>query len=154
MLRLLLAQPAAALKALESVIGLVLADPVQLYNNWLSFLGFHVLLDVAAIYTAADRRDKAEPFIAQAADDIDRYLKQGNVWHAAGYHRARIEALRGRPERALAALEDAVRLGWRRGWWLAQEPALVSLRSLPRFKLLLARIDEANQQQRQRLAQG
>ena len=109
---------------------------------------------MAAIYTAADRRDKAEPFIAQAADDIDRYLKQGNVWHAAGYHRARIEALRGRPERALAALEDAVRLGWRRGWWLAQEPALVSLRSLPRFKLLLARIDEANQQQRQRLAQG
>jgi len=66
----------------------------------------------------------------------------------------RIEALRGRTEPALAALEDALRLGWRRGWWLAQDPALESLRGQPRFTQLLARMKESNQHQRQRLQQG
>ncbi len=151
LLRLLLGQPDAALQALESVVGLVLADPVPLYNNWLSFQGHHILLDVAAIYCAADRRDQAEPFIESASGFIERYVRQGNVWHAAGYHRARVEALRGRSEPALAALEDGVRLGWRRGWWLAQDPALQSLRELPRFKALLGRIEQSNQEQRRKL---
>ena len=151
LLRLLLGQKDLALKALESVIGLVQADPVPLYNNWLSFQGQHILLDVATIYSAAGQGEKAEPFIAQAAAYIDRYVKQGNVWHAAGYHRARIAALRGQPDVALTALEDAVRLGWRRGWWLAQDPALHSLRDLPRFKAVLARIEDSNRLQRQRL---
>jgi len=152
LLQLLLGQKAVALQSLESVIGLVQADPVPLYNNWLSFQGHHVLLDVAAIYTAADRPEKAAPFIEQAIDFIDRHVKQGNVWHAAGYHRARAEAMRGRADAALSALEDAVRLGWRRGWWLSQDPALASLRGLPRFTASLARIDQAVQAQRQLLA--
>jgi len=153
-LRLQLGQTAAALKALDSVIGLVLADPVPLFNNWLSFQGHHILLDVAAIYTAADRRDQAEPFIAQAAAYLDRYASQGNVWHATDYHRARIEALRGRPDAALKALEGARGLGWRRGWWLSQDPALQSLRGEARFSALLAGIEQANQAQRQRLQPG
>jgi len=154
LLRLLLGQKEEALKAVESVIGLVLADPVPIYNDWDTFLGQQAWLDVATIYTAADQRDKAEPFIAQASTYIERYASQGNVWHAAGYHRARIEALRGRTEPALAALEDAERLGCRRGWWLAQDPALERLRGQPRFAQLLARMADSNQQQRQRLQQG
>jgi len=106
---------------------------------------------VATVYSVAGQGEKAEPFIAQTAAYIDRYVKQGNVWHAAGYHRARIAALRGQPDAALAALEDAVRLGWRRGWWLAQDPALQSLHELPRFKAVLARIEDSNRQQRHRL---
>jgi len=151
LLQLWLGQKDAALKSVESVIGLVQADPVPLYNNWLSFQGHHVLLDVATVYAVAGRPEKAAPFIDQASDFIERYVKQGNVWHAAGYHRARIAALRGQPDTALAALEDAQRLGWRRGWWLSQDPALASLRGLPRFTALLARIDQAVQVQRQQL---
>ncbi|MEL4177498.1 winged helix-turn-helix domain-containing protein [Roseateles sp. PN1] len=151
LLHLLLGQKEAALKTLESVLGLVLADPVPLYNNWLCFQGQHIWLDVATIYSAAGQRDKAEPFIEQASGFIERYARQGNVWHATGYHRARIEALRGRPEPALAALEEAYQLGWRRGWWLAQDPALQSLRELPRFKAVLARIEQAKQAQRDKL---
>ncbi len=151
LLRLLLGQSQAAVKTLESVIGLVLADPVPLYNEWETFLGQNAWLDVAAIYYAADLRDKAEPFIEQASSFVERRVSQGNVWHAIGYHRARIAAMRGQPEAALTALEDAFRLGWRRGWWLAQDPALQSLRELPRFKTLLARIEESNQGQRQKL---
>ncbi len=151
LLRLLLGQTAEALKAVEAVIGLVQADPIPLFNNWLCFLGRHILLDVATVYNAAGQRQKADPFIDQAAAYVDRYVKQGNVWHAAGYHRARIAALRGQPEAALAALDDAVRLGWRRAWWLAQDPALHSLHNLPRFKALLASVDDANRQQRQKL---
>ncbi|MFY7867548.1 winged helix-turn-helix domain-containing protein [Roseateles sp.] len=151
LLRLLLGQPEQAYKTLSSVIGLVLADPVPLYDDWSTFLGQHAWLDVAAIYCATERREQAEPFLEQASSFIERYAKQGNVWHAIGYHRARIAAMRGQPEAALAALEDAVRLGWRRGWWLAQDPALQSLRELPRFKAVLARIDQANQAQRSKL---
>ncbi|RQO60375.1 hypothetical protein DBR47_08385 [Paucibacter sp. KBW04] len=151
LLQLWLGQPQAALRSLESVIGLVLADPVPLYNNWLSFQGHHILLDVATIYSAAGQRDKAEAFIEQASAFVERYVRQGNVWHAAGYHRARVLALRGQVEAALAALEEAVRLGWRRGWWLAQDPALQGLREAPRFKALLARIEAANQEQRGKL---
>lgn len=151
LLRLLLGQSQAAVKTLESVIGLVLADPVPLYNEWETFWGQHVWLDVAAIYYAADLRDKAEPFIEQASSFVERRVSQGNVWHAIGYHRARIAAMRGQPEAALAALEEAYRLGWRRGWWLAQDPALQSLRELPRFKTLLARIEQSNQDQRRKL---
>jgi len=154
LLRLVLGQKEAALQLLESVIGIVLADPVPLYNNWLSFSGHHILLDVATVYNAVDQRDKAEPFIEQASAYVERYARQGNVWHAAGYHRARIESLRGRPEAALAALESAVAQGWRRGWWLKQDPALQSLRGQLRFDTLLARIDEANQLQRRRLPPG
>lgn len=151
LLRLLLGQTAASLKALESVIGLVQADPVPLFNNWLCFQGHHILLDVATIYSAAGQGDKAAPFIEQAEAFVDRYVRQGNVWHAAGYHRARIAALRGQPEAALSALDDAVRLGWRRGWWLAQDPALQSLREQPGFNAVLARIEDSNRLQRQRL---
>lgn len=151
LLHLFLGQKELALKTLESVLGLVLADPVPLYNNWLCFQGQHIWLDVATIYSAAGQRDKAEPFIEQASGFIERYARQGNVWHATGYHRARIEALRGRPEPALAALEEAYQLGWRRGWWLAQDPALQSLRELPRFKAVLARIEQSLQVQRDRL---
>ncbi|MDN3542963.1 MAG: winged helix-turn-helix domain-containing protein [Roseateles asaccharophilus] len=151
LLRLLLGQPEQAHKILASVVGLVLADPVPLYNEWGTFLGQHAWLDVAAVYHATGRREEAEPFIEQASSFVERYAKQGNVWHAIGYHRARMAAMRGQPEAALAALEDAVRLGWRRGWWLAQDPALQSLRELPRFKAVLARIEDSNRQQRQRL---
>jgi len=62
-----------------------------------------------------------------------------------------VAALCGQPEAALAALEDAVAQGWRRGWWLAQDPALQSLRDQPGFNALLSRIEEANQLQRRRL---
>jgi len=124
---------------------------VPLYDDWNTFLGQHAWLDVAAIYCATDHRDQAEPFIEQSSSYVERYAKQGNVWHAIGYHRARIAALRGQSDAALAALEDAVRLGWRRGWWLAQDPALQSLRELPRFKAVLARIEDSNRLQRQRL---
>lgn len=151
LLHLLLGQKELALKTLDSVIGLVLADPRPLYNSWDAFLGQHPWLDVAAIYLAAEQRDKAEPFIEQASSFVEGYASQGNVWHAIGYHRARIAAMRGKPEAALAALEAAYELGWRRGWWLAHDPALQSLRELPRFKALLALIEQSNQAQRSKL---
>ena len=37
---------------------------------------------------------------------------------------------------AVAALEEAVGLGWRRSWWIAHDPALASVRELPRVAAL------------------
>lgn len=146
-----LGQKEAALQALRGAVGLLLADPVPLYNNWLSFHGHHVLLDVAAVYTAAGLAEQAAPFVDQASSYIERYAQRGNRWHAAGYHRARVEALRGRPAAALAMLQEAVRLGWRRGWWLRHDPALAGVRQLPGFAALLVQIEQDLQTQRRSL---
>ena len=56
------------------------------------------------------------------------------------YALVRAEALAGRPEKALAALEEAVALGF--GVGAETEPALETLRKMPRFRALLPRIAE------------
>ncbi|HET9604873.1 MAG TPA: BTAD domain-containing putative transcriptional regulator [Gemmatimonadales bacterium] len=74
------------------------------------------------------------------ADSLDRWLAAQPVarvgWAASDY-RARLAALLGRPDSAMARLRDAFDEGiWPR--WLHQEPALNVLRSRPDFVALTA----------------
>lgn len=142
----------AARKALTSAVGPMLADPVPLYGPWFTCFGQHVFIDVATVYTWLGEPEEARSFLDQAFAYVDRYERQGNVWHAIGYHKARIAAMRGDEPTALAQLEKAVDMGWRRGWWLKVNPALASLRSSPRFQIVLARIETETRAQRERLA--
>ena len=142
----------AARRALTSAVGPMLADPIPLYGWWPTCFGQHILIDVATVYTWLGEPEQARPFLEQAEAYVDRFERQGNVWHAIGYHKARIAALRGDQATALAQLEKAVDLGWRRGWWLKVDPALAGLRASPRFQTVLARIETETRAQRERLA--
>lgn len=67
------------------------------------------------------------------------------------YALARAEALAGRPEKAVAALEQTVALGF--GVGAGTEPAFEALRPLPCFRALLPRIaDNARPVSRSRTA--
>jgi hypothetical protein len=86
---------------------------------------------------AAERGDAA------LADSLDRWLAAQPVarvsWTASVY-RARVAALLGRNELALARLREAFDEGvWPR--WLHQEPALAQLRGRPDFLALTATRD-------------
>jgi DNA-binding winged helix-turn-helix (wHTH) protein/TolB-like protein/Tfp pilus assembly protein PilF len=152
LLNIALGRKDLARRSLDAAVGPMLADPIPLFGQWGTFLGHHVPIDVAAVYVALGETERAGPFLDQAQAYIDRYERQGNVWHANSYHRARIAALSGRADTALDALDQAVTLGWRRAWWLRHDPALVSLRALPRFVATVARIEQITAEQRSKLA--
>ena len=140
LLQTVLGRPGLLQAELDQAVGLVLADPVPAANSWWMFQGQHLLLDAAAVYHAQGRPERAEPLLSQAQASLQRLVSQGNVWHATGYHLARIAAMRAQPEAALRALEQAVRGGWRRIWWLRHDPALAALRALPGWPAWLSRI--------------
>jgi tetratricopeptide (TPR) repeat protein len=72
---------------------------------------------------------------------LDRWLlsleAHGQVWHGVKYLRASVQALRGHKAEALAALNDAVEIGWRRAWWTEVDPALQSIRREKAFAVAL-----------------
>jgi DNA-binding winged helix-turn-helix (wHTH) protein/TolB-like protein/Tfp pilus assembly protein PilF len=90
----------------------------------------------AAVGRSADRELLArrfDSFLAEARSQGIRY------W-GISYQRAAMAALAGDPTSAMASLEEASTLGWRRAWWARTDPALTSLRSDQQFDLLLQRI--------------
>jgi len=137
---------------LERALAAVAAQSGSLDQPlWFLFQGHCTLLDLAAVYGALGREDRARPWLERAGQQLDRYERQGNVWHALAFHRARWLAMRGQHASALDALEAAARSGSRRGWWWRLDPALAGLRDAPRFRAVLAAADAVQQQQRARL---
>lgn len=147
-----LGELARARQLLEPAVGLMLADPSPAWGNWDAFNGRLVLIDAAAVFLVLGEPARAEPLLAQAEAFLARYRRQGNVWPTEPYLRARIEALRQRPQAAVAALEQAVGQGWRRSWWIAHDPALASVRAQPRVAALQARVEALAAADRRRLA--
>lgn len=142
---------ARARRVFEPAVGLMLSDPLPAWGNWDAFNGRHALIDAAAVWVALGEPARAEPLLAQAEAFLRRYQGQGNVWHTGPFLRARIEALRGRPQAAVPLLEEAAGLGWRRVWALAQDPALAPVRSLPRAVALVERLNSQLDADRQAL---
>ena len=90
-----------------------------------------------------------ETLAKQHFDDVE---SNGHVWHGLHYLRAGLQAQAGETAAALASLERAVELGWRRGWLMRVDPALQPLRGEQQFKELLAAIDAANADSRKTLS--
>lgn len=141
-----------ARRVFEPAVGLMLADPLPAWGNWDAFQGRHALIDAAAVWVALGEPARAEPLLAQAEAFLQRYREQGNAWHASSYLLARIEALRGRAQAAVTALESAVAQGWRRSWWIPHDPALASVRELPRVVALQAQVRQKAEVDRRTLA--
>ncbi|MDG0855736.1 winged helix-turn-helix domain-containing protein [Roseateles puraquae] len=140
-----------ARRLFEPAVGLMLSDPLPAWGNWDAFNGRHALIDAAAVWVALGESARAEPLLAQAETFLKRYRQQGNTWHTGPFLRARIEALRGRPQAAAALLEEAVNLGWRRAWTVPHDPALASVRELPRVVALQSQVRQQVEAQRRAL---
>ena len=97
----------------------------------------------------------------EAADELlDRCLSFTQTmprlgWAGTMIADARIHALQGRTDEALAALRTAIDAGWRTLWWyyLDSDPALVSVREDPRFQALVDEVREDMAGQLARLKQ-
>ena len=88
---------------------------------------------------------------AAAQRDLDAVLAMLNNMIASGVERygtyelrAKVYALEGRGDDALRDLGKAVKLGWRRAWWAANEPYFASLQSRSDFQALLAQVSRSN----------
>lgn len=118
---------------------------------WFVFLGQHRLLDLAAVWIALGDSSAAAPHLIAVERQLDELERNGNRWHALFFHRARLAAMRGKPQAALVALESAIAGGSRRAWWLRADPAFATLRSEPKFAVMLDRIDAHTARQRRQL---
>jgi DNA-binding winged helix-turn-helix (wHTH) protein/tetratricopeptide (TPR) repeat protein len=115
---------------------------------WFVFLGRSRELDLAAVYGALGRRERAEPLLSVARAQLERLARQGNAWHALAFHETRLHALAGDRERALERLAAAFKAGSRRAWQLRSDPAFATLRADERFKALLAETEADTARQR------
>jgi TolB-like protein/DNA-binding winged helix-turn-helix (wHTH) protein/tetratricopeptide (TPR) repeat protein len=79
---------------------------------------------------------------------LDELEGSGHAWHGLNYLRASLLAQQGRTDAALAALERAVNMGWRRAWFAAADPAMSALRARPEFERLLRRMQARTESDR------
>lgn len=154
-LHLLRGDANSAFRLADEVAGRIVADPLTLAGPWETFLGQSIHIDLAAIAVAAGRHEKAEALLADVWAELDRLERNRVTWHSLAYLQARIAALRGDSAAAIAQLERAVMRGFRRGWWLAIDPAFSGLRGAAQAAAALAelaqRIEAGVRAQRERL---
>lgn len=82
----------------------------------------------------------ADELLAQVRVYFARLRSEGLSHPAIAYQFARILALEGRPDEALAELQDAITRGWR-FWYTAGDPLLSSLHDRPEFSALISEMD-------------
>jgi len=102
-------------------------------------------------------RGRGDPRTAAELDTlVERHLDiveaNGHIWHGLHYLRAGLQARAGDKAAALASLDRAVELGWRRAWLMRVDPAFATLRGEKKFDELLAAIDAVNAEQRKALS--
>lgn len=115
---------------------------------WFSFLGFNLQIDLGSIYKVMGDVGRADALLAAAEQQLDRFERQGNVWHMLHLHRARLLALRGDRAGALSRLQSNVAAGGRRWWLLKLDPAFTELRSDPAFIEVFNRMMAETERQR------
>lgn len=153
-LHLLRGDEVTAFQLADAVAGRIAADPVTLAGPWETFLGQSIHVDLAAIYMVAGKADKAEPFLADVWRDLDRLESHHVAWHSIAFLKARVLALRGDGEAAIAQLERAVARGFRRGWWLPLDPALEKIRGASRLVALAKHLAAEALRTRESLMRG
>jgi len=91
---------------------------------------------LAAAYAATGRAADGKRLLDEFEGFLDQAEERGLRCWGTHYQRAAIAALRNQPEAAVAHLDTAAKLGWRRTWWTRLDPALSSLRQRPDFLAL------------------
>ena len=109
-------------------------------------------LDLAVVLQNTGEGDRAKALLDRSEIYFQSIPRMGAF--GSGFSDARILALRGDGARALAALREAERAGYR-NWWRYYrdlDPALASIRNEPEFKAIFADIERDMARQRARLA--
>ena len=111
---------------------------------------FLVAIDLSVLLLKIGRTENAVKLLAAALDEANRrrrlHIGPPNI------HLARIHALLGDTDAAIVALQWAIDAGWRTGWQLQlyHDAALESVRDLPEFQALVARVEaDVERQQRE-----
>ncbi|MGB7738937.1 MAG: tetratricopeptide repeat protein [Steroidobacteraceae bacterium] len=116
-------------------------------SNW------QAAIDVAPVLRAAGE-DAAAGALLDRAEQVVRTVPRLGV-RGYGIADAQIHALRGDNAKALAALREAARAGWRGPYWRYYrdfDPCLASIRNTPEFKAVFADIERDMARQRAELA--
>ena len=127
----------------------LLATPSPKMDRWTS----SVAVDLALVLQKTGESERAKVLLDLAESLISTVPRLGIVGY--GIADAQIHALRGDKAKALAALREAERAGWRGPFWRYYrdfDPALASIRNEPEFKAVFADIERDMARQRAELA--
>ena len=138
--------------AVDALRNAMRADAVPWVGSYWIFQGWFAWIDLAALYALAGSPAAAAPLLDEAQAMLSRLRTRGNAFHAIPFLEARIAALRGTPDVALARLAAAVDAGWRRAWILRFDPAFRRMRDDPRIAPLVERVSRDTSLQRSRVA--
>lgn len=133
---------AAALERYRHKYPYLLSDDPEISGNYSGAIDVAMLMMALGEVEKADKLlDRSLAFLSSSPDSEAQQI---------GVFTARIHAMRGQTEEALAALREAINAGWRFQWWyfMEQDPALKALHGDPRFELMR---DELNIQTRAEL---
>jgi len=118
----------------------------------LDISNYEVAVDLAPVLQRRGDTARAKVLLDAAERAIGKLprLGQAGFW----LEDVQIHALRGDNEKALAALREAERAGWRAGWLYYRDfdPCLASIRNEPEFKAVFADIERDMARQRAELA--
>jgi len=114
-------------------------------------LGSCELCSLIVLEHITGHADTAAPREKLLFDVLAQHDANGLKVSTTEYYRAMISASRGETAAALASLERAIDLGWRRAWLMRIDPAFEALREHPRFTVSMRRIDDANTRTRAEL---
>lgn len=106
--------------------------------------GFSYRLPLAAIEFASGRRELGSRRMTQLLQMLDAMEHNGYASWGVESLRADVYGLLGESDEAMAALDRAMRHGWRGAWAARRSPYLDSLSGREDFQGLMRRVDELN----------
>jgi TolB-like protein/Tfp pilus assembly protein PilF len=110
-------------------------------NYWSSLSVSYFLLN----HGEAHQNELARSALAEIRENLQEVFDSGFVTPDIYYALAQMEAIDGRQDESLAALQQAFESGWRAPWLARVDPLLAMVRDNPGFFLLMQKLDETIQ---------
>jgi TolB-like protein/DNA-binding winged helix-turn-helix (wHTH) protein/tetratricopeptide (TPR) repeat protein len=117
--------------------GLKLDNDDTFFSDFIAW-GYHPGVNSAHLLKRGGNLAEAAAQLNTVRGDIEPWRADAYARGGAYYLLASMEAIQGRKEAALAALEQAFESGWNRAWYAERDPNLESLWDDPRFLTLIA----------------